>query len=94
LVEGKDEGMSLTINAKDIETAGKKIEEAFIRFGGKIIKKEYFVQKNVIVAELDSEKVKELLERLKRVGEVRQKALALEPREGNIEIRIEIVKKQ
>jgi len=94
LVERKDEAISLTINVKDIETAGKEIEEAFIRSGGKIIKKEYFVQRNIIVAELDSKKVKELLEKLKRVGEVKEKALALEPREGSIEIKIEIVRKQ
>ena len=94
LVERKDEAISLTINVKDIETAGKEIEEVFIRSGGKIIKKEYFVQRNIIVAELDSKKVEELLEKLKRVGEVKEKALVLEPREGSIEIKIEIVRKQ
>ena len=94
VVEREDEGMSLTINVKDIETAGEEIEEAFIRSGGKIIKKEYFVQRNIIVAELDSKKVEELLEKLKRVGAVKGKVLALEPREGSIEIKIEIVRKQ
>ncbi|MFX0202155.1 MAG: DUF2275 domain-containing protein [Candidatus Hodarchaeota archaeon] len=92
--ERKDEAISLTINVKDIETAGKEIEEAFIQYGGEIIKKEYFVQRNIIVAELDSKKVEELLEKLKRVGEIKEEALALEPREGITEIKIEIVRKQ
>jgi hypothetical protein len=94
LVEKKNEAINLTINVKDIETAGKEIEEAFIRYGGKIIKKEYFVQRNIIFAELDSKKMEELLEKLKRVGEIKEEAFGLEPREGSIEIRIEIVKRQ
>jgi len=92
LIEGKREGISLTINVKEIETASREIEKAFVQLGGKIIKKEYFENKNIIAAELDFKKVTELFEKLRPIGEVKDKALAFEAREGNVEIEIEIVK--
>jgi len=92
LVERERKGVSLTIDVKDIETAGREIEKAFMKLGGKIIKKEYFDQRNIIAAELDAKKVKDLFEKLNVLGEVKEKALTLETWEGDIEIRIEITK--
>jgi hypothetical protein len=60
---------------------------------GKIIKRVSFENRDLIVAELDSEKVEELLERLRPIGELHDKALALQAREGTVEIAIEILKK-
>lgn len=94
LVERKRKGVGLTINVKDIEVARKEIEKALMQLGGKIRKKEYFEQRNIIAAELDAKKVKDLFEKLKALGEVKEKALTFEAREGDIEIRIEIAKKQ
>ena len=93
LVKGKEEGINLTINVKDIETARKEIEKAFMHLGGKIIKTEYFEQRNVITAVLDSKKMEELFKKIRPIGELKEKVLALEAREGNIEIRVEISKK-
>ena len=92
LVKGKEEGINLTINVKDIETATREIEKALMQLGGKIIKTEYLEQRNVVVAELNSKKVKELFEKLRPIGKLKDKALALEAREGDIEIRIELSK--
>jgi hypothetical protein len=94
LIEKEEGALRLTINVKDIETAGREIEKAFVKLGGKIIKKEYFDQRNIIVAELDSKKVEDLFEKLTILGEVKEKALTLEGREGDIEIRIEVAEKQ
>jgi anti-sigma factor RsiW len=94
LVERKERGTHVKITVKNLENARKEIEKAFIHYGGKIIKREDFEQRNVIVAELDSKKMKELFEELKTVGEVRERALPPEAREGTIEVRVEIREKQ
>jgi hypothetical protein len=92
LVERKKESIDLILNVKDIETANKEIERTVMQFEGKIIKTESLMGKNVIIAEFNSKKVKELIEKLKLIGEVKEKVIALETTEGDIEIRIEIVK--
>ena len=90
LVKGKREAISLTVKVKEIETAGRKIEKAFAQLGGRITKRDYLKKKNVIVAELDSKKVKELFEKLELIGKLGEKPLIPEAWEGDIEIRIEI----
>jgi hypothetical protein len=94
LVEREREGVGLTINVKDVETARKKIEEALTQLGGKIIETEDFEQRNIVAAELDSKKMKELFEKLKLIGEVRERPLPSEARKGTIEVRMEITENQ
>jgi len=92
LAERKGEFISLTISVKDTEIACKEIEKAFTQLGGKIIKKESIERKAVITAEIDSKNMNELFEKLKHIGEVKEKEAALEAPEGNVTITIEIVK--
>lgn len=92
LVGRKHEGISLTMNVKAVRAAGKEIEKALVQLGGKITKKEYFQDKSRIAAELDSQRVEELFEKLRLIGKLDDKALAFEGREGKVKIRIEIVK--
>lgn len=92
LAERKEEIISLIINVNDIRTASKEIEKALMELKGKIIKTESLENKDVITAEFDSKKIKELIEKLKLVGEIEEKEVVLEGLEGNIEIRIEIAK--
>jgi hypothetical protein len=92
-IERRRKGLGLTIIVEEIGTAREAIERALVQTGGKIIKTGEIGGKNVIVAELQSEKMKELLEELKLIGEMREKGLVLEDREGNIEVRIEILGK-
>jgi hypothetical protein len=94
LVERKREGVGLTINVKDVETARKKIEEALTQLGGKIIETEDFEQRNIVAAELDSKKIKELFEKLMLIGDVRERALPSESRKGTIEVRMQITENQ
>jgi hypothetical protein len=90
LVKGKREAISLTVKVNEIETAGRKIEKAFAQLGGRITKREYLQQKNIIVAELDSKKMKEFFEKLELIGKIGEKPLIPGTWEGDIEIRIEI----
>jgi hypothetical protein len=92
LAERKEEIISLTINVNDIKTANKEIEKALMELKGKIIKTESLENKDIITAELNSKKIKELIEKLKPIGEIEEKNVVLEGLEGNIEIRIEIAK--
>ncbi|MFQ6031725.1 MAG: DUF2275 domain-containing protein [Candidatus Zixiibacteriota bacterium] len=94
LVERKRKGVGLTINVRDIEVARKEIKKTVTQLGGKIIETEDFEQRNVIFAELDSKKINELFEKLKLIGEVRERALPSEARKGTIEVRMEITENQ
>ena len=89
-VEGKKEDIRLALTVEEIEAATKELEKAFMDLEGRIIKREQTARRSLIVAELDSRKMDELLEKLKLVGEIEEKALAGEAREGDVEIRIEI----
>ena len=86
------EGISLTVNVKAIEAASEEIEKALVQLGGKIMKKEYSQDRSLITAELDSQKVNELLEKLRPIGDLKDEALAYEPREGTVRIAIEIAR--
>jgi leucyl aminopeptidase len=89
--EKKEEKISLTVCVKDIESAGKEIENVVIQLRGEIIKTESLEGKKVITAECDSKKINELIERLRLVGEVKEKGMSLKTLEGIISIRIEIM---
>jgi hypothetical protein len=86
----RKEIISFTIAVKDVKTAYKETENALMQLEGKVIKKESYKDGAIITAELDASKVKELMEKLKSLGEVRE--TALETLEGIVEIRIEILK--
>lgn len=90
MFERKIDSISLTLNVKDLETASKEIEKHVKELGGKITKTEYSENKNVLIAEIVSNKLKELFEKLKLIGEVNEKEVELKASEGSIEIRIEI----
>lgn len=89
-VEGKKEGIRLALTVEEIEAATRELEKAFVEMGGRVINREYAEQRSLIVGELDSRKMDEFLRKLKLVGEIEEKAVALETREGDVEIRIEI----
>jgi hypothetical protein len=91
LAERKEEIASLTINVKDIKTDSKEIEKALLQLNRQIIKKESLENKYVLITRLDSKKLKDLIEKLKLIGEIEEKELAVEALDGNVEIRIEIV---
>lgn len=90
MAERKEERISLTINVKDIKTAGREIEKALMQLNGQIIRTESFENREIITAKLNLKKLKELIDKLKLIGEVKE--VALDGLEGNIEISIEIVK--
>ncbi len=90
--KGDEKGnVNLTISAKDIGSASKEIEKTLTEIGGKVTKTESFENKSIIAAEIDSKRLNELIERLNPIGQFKKETIS-EAEEGNIKIRIEIVK--
>jgi hypothetical protein len=87
----KKENINLTINVEAIAPASKEIEKNLTELGGKVTKTESSENKKVIVAEIDSKKLNELIEKLNLLGQIKKEAIS-EAQEGNIKIKIEIVK--
>ncbi len=69
LVKRKKERLSWTLNVNDIESAQKECEESIIKLGGNILKKESVGNKNIVIAEIDAKKLKELREKMKKTGD-------------------------
>jgi anti-sigma factor RsiW len=90
--EGKAKEVRFLITVKDLEIASKDIEETLQLLGGKAIKAEPLGNKTVIDAEIDADKLQELTDQLHLIGEVQEKGLAMETREGDVEIRIDLEK--
>ena len=90
MLERGRESIQLNLTVEDIEPAREHIEKAFAQLGGRITERKFLEHTRVIVAELDSKKVTELLEKIGRIGEIEEKPLIPEAWEGDVEIRIEI----
>ena len=88
----RKEAVSVSIRVKDIKTAREEIEKTLIQLEGKITKTESFENKELVTVEIDSQKMKEFIGNLERIGEIKEKELTFESLEGDIQIRVEIVK--
>jgi len=87
----RKEAVSMSVRVNDIKTAIKELEKTLIQLKGKITKTEPFGNKELVTAEIDSQKLKEFIYNLKRIGEIKEKESSFEAREGDIQIRLEIV---
>lgn len=90
MAEKKRESISITINVKDLDFASKEIEKVVMQLGGKLIKTEPSENKIVLIGELKSQKLKELIDKLEVIGEVKGKETLPDKIEVDIEIRIEV----
>jgi hypothetical protein len=89
---GKTQEVRFFITVKDLDTASRDIAETLRQLGGRAITTEPLKNKAVIDAEIDANKLQELTDQLHLIGEVQEKGLAMETREGNVEIRIDLEK--
>jgi hypothetical protein len=90
--EIKGEGFHCVVKVRDLEIASRDIEGMVRQLGGKAITTEPNEGKAVIAVELDSHKVKEFFHQLRLIGDVQEKGLAMEQREGDVEVRVEVEK--
>lgn len=82
----------ITMKVHDRESAKQEIEKILSQLQAKIIKTEYPENQTIISVRLDAKKIKELIARLKQLGEIKEKEVLLEELEGDREIRIQIEK--
>jgi len=85
----KTESITLSISVKDIENNSKYIGKAVTQSGGKIIKTDSLENKQILTVELNSKKLKELYEKLKLIGEIKEKESDLETGECRKDIECE-----
>lgn len=80
----------IILKVHDRESAKQEIEKVLSRLQAKIIKTEYPEDQTIISARLDAKKIKELIARLKQLGEIKEKEVSPEAYEGDREISIQI----
>jgi hypothetical protein len=88
----KKEVVKVTVLVKDIETARTEIEKALTQLGGNIIITASLENKEIVTAEIDSQKFKEFIANLKSIGDVKEKKIDFQALEGNINVSISIMK--
>jgi hypothetical protein len=81
----------LMVQAKDMETAVREVEQTITRLGGSITRRENPEAERIYVISISAEKFPELKNKLKLIGEVKDEAAAPMPQEGRVELRIELV---
>ena len=87
----KAQAMGLKIRAEDIRGAGAEAIGLLNQMGASAIARESREAAEIITAEVKREKVKELIERLKSIGEVEEKDAPLDSIPQDATLRIEIV---
>jgi len=95
LAEKRQAAIHLTLTVKDLDAARPEIEKALSQLGGRIIKMETIEGKIVLSAELSSNQVRKLLDRLRDLGELKGGTVDSAAEEGATEmIRIEALRAQ
>ena len=83
--------IGFTVNVKDLKIAASEVEKFLGQLAARKIQRESTEGKEVLTADLKGQSVEEFSEKLKAVGEIKEKSLPLDIPEGNISIRVEIV---
>jgi hypothetical protein len=83
--------LDVSLHVRDIKTVKADVENLLGQLGAQNIKRESLQRTEILRAELQVEKTQELLEKLKLLGEVKEKGLSSELPKGTIEIRIEMI---
>ena len=84
--------IDVTVNVKDVKVAGQEVEKFLGQFGARKIERESREGREVLAAELKAQNVKEFLEKLKDIGETKEKGIPRDIPEGDMAIRVNIVR--
>jgi len=83
--------IGIRIHVMDVQLASEKIENLLGQLGARKIKRESLQNTEVISAELQAEKIKDLFDKLASIGEVKEKGVPSDIPDRDTGIRIEIV---
>jgi hypothetical protein len=89
--EKKQQTITMTVKADKATSAGSEIKDMLKSFGAADIKQISQESIEILTAVLPAQKLKELFEKLKTIGEVKENALIYNIPEEEITVRIEIV---
>jgi hypothetical protein len=92
--EEKTGSLVLTVKVRELESAGKEVEKIIVALEGRIIERQSYDGRQILVVDLRAAKIDELFERLKLVGDVGEKGPSQKGREETIRVRIEAVQAQ
>jgi hypothetical protein len=89
---GKARLVGITIYVTDVKMASEKIENLLGQLEGQKIKRVSIQDTEVISAELHTEKLKDLSDKLASIGELKEKEVPSDIPKGNTAIRIKIIR--
>jgi hypothetical protein len=92
-VKEKKETAFFTIHVEDTEKALKDLERIIKAFDMRYVEKESLEGKDIINAEVESQNLNDLNEKLKAIGRIEEKKRELQEFMGKVQVRIEILKK-
>lgn len=84
-------GPAISVRVKDIAAAAGEVERLITKLGGSIAMQENLETKKTFRVAIDVQKLQELRNNLKLIGEVRDDAVAPAPQDKRVELKIEIV---
>ena len=83
--------VDVSVRVKDVRVAGREVENFLGQLGAQKIKRESREEQRSPDRRAQGAKAKEFLEKLKAIGEIKEKGMPLDIAEGDIAIRVEIV---
>jgi hypothetical protein len=83
-------GSVISLRVNDIDASVRELEQAVKQLGGSIQKKDLPNAKRIYEVSIDAQKLPQLKERLKRIGDVRDEAVQPISKDGQIALRIEL----
>jgi hypothetical protein len=89
--KSKAEVINFLVRVRDVRLAGGEVESLLHQLGASRIERVIRGAEEIITAEVKAEKMKELFEKLKLVGEVEEKEARLGSVEKDAPLRIEII---
>jgi len=93
LGEKEEPGIRLTLTVQDMNAARSEIEKALAELGGRVVKAEALTNGISLTAELSTDRLETLLNKLKALGEVKGEAAVPEAKQGpTTVVRIEILR--
>jgi len=88
----KPGSVDVTVRVREVRIAGREVENFLGQLGARKIKRESREEQEILTAELNPRKAKQFLEKLKDIGEIKEKGMPLDIPEEDISIRVEIVR--
>jgi len=84
-------GYALSLYVRDPAAAMSDVESMLVGSGARKVTREFHDGTGIVMAEIEAGQTKEIFEKLKALGEVREKTKAPEPPAGPIAIKIEVL---